>query len=215
MVPYDSVTLRKRALSASASSGSKAACRTQGSFLFETSVAGSNVFDAASLEPLLDIIKDAPQDVQASIYVFYCEAISNVIHHAYNDKATAPKHWWTAALKIDPSTYHYIFTVADEGRGLEHALPCAVKGDALTAVGRWSKLLKAPRRNPCESRGQGLASFARLVQALRGSRLTVESNSARCTYSENAGAEVSALAASRRGLKVALDLAPETVGGVA
>lgn len=212
MAPYDSASFCKSAVRAYGPAAAEPARRVQGSLPLETSIAGSDVFDAASLEPLMDVIKDAPRQVQASIYVFYCEAILNVIHHAYSDKMSAPKFWWTAALKIDPATYRYIFTVADEGRGLDHVLPCAAKGDA--HVRRWSELLEE-RCMTRKARGQGLASFTRLAQAMRGARLTVESNSARCTYSEDAGAEVSSTESARKGVRVMLDLAPETVGGVA
>ena len=214
MAPYDSASFCKSALRAHGPAAAGPARRVQGSFPLETTVAGSEVFNAASLEPLLDVIKDAPLEVQASIYVFYCEAISNVIHHAYSDKASAPKFWWTAALKIDPATYRYIFTVADEGRGLDHALPCVAKGDACPDVRRWSEFLQE-RCMTREARGRGLASFARLTQAMRGARLTVESNSARCTYSEDAGAEVSSAVSTHKGVRVVLDLAPETMGSVA
>lgn len=212
MAPYDSALPCYSALRASSRRASEPACGVQGSFETAACVAGAGTFDAASLEPILDVIKNAPPDVRASIYVFYCEAISNVIHHAYRDTATAPKLWWTAALQIDRANRRYVFTVADEGGGLPRASACSGRDEGL-ADRCWPALLDAHRPTRPEARGQGLASFARLARAFQGARLTVESDRTRCTYTEDAGAEVSTSADARKGVKIALDLAPETLGG--
>ena len=211
MVPFDSASFCKSALRADAPIGEGTSCPVRGEVPLETLVAGSSVFDAASLEPILDFIKDAPRDVQASIYVFYCEAISNVIHHAYSDEHVIPKFWWTAGLEINPATSRYVFTVSDEGRGLGRSLPFDSNRDGHKDAACWRALLSCPGKSSREARGQGLASFTRLAKTLNGGRLTVESEGDRYTYSEDAGGKVSKAAAARKGVRVALDVASETL----
>ena len=213
MASYDSASFCHNARRAREPVAKKPAFAEQRSRLTKACVAGGAAFDAASLEPILDVIKDAPQDVRSSIYVFYCEAITNVIHHAYRDTGAAPKLWWTAALQIDLATERYVFTVADEGRGLRKALPCSLDDGAFADVRCWSVLLDAHRAAGPQTRGQGMASFTRMAQAFPGARLTVESDNTRCTYAEDIGTEVSASIEARKGVRVALDLAPETLGG--
>ena len=173
-------------------------------------VTGSAPFEPSSLEPIMDVIKDAPIGVRASVYVFYCEAISNVLHHAYNESDAPPSAWWMATVQVDPSKNHYLFKVADQGRGLSRCVD--VCSDQLSAsvanstFRKWSNFFAATECPSSDARGQGMASFVRLVKSYRGSQLTVESNDARCTYSDGGSPQVSIVDAPRPGVSVTLDL---------
>lgn len=176
-----------------------------------TIIPGRRALEPARVAELASTLQSLGTDAEAAAYTFFCEAITNVLDHAYcGPEPRDDALLWHAAAEIDVTAGRLLLTVTDSGCGLPRSLPRLHESE-IEDPGRTAspdhELLAAAlslARGRTTSRGQGFGWFVRLAERWNG-QLVVESLGSACVFSPAHGLVATEREVYRRGTLVQID----------
>lgn len=136
-----------------------------------------NPIDPAALWNLAQGMQPS-ESVTRDVYVFFCEAVSNVRHHAYPNSADRSA-WlgWEATVRVDADQKLAVFTVRDQGVGIANSVrrvPWLPEGSPADLIRLAACTEDAPHDGPW--RGRGLSGMVGVVQRRRGCTFDIQSS---------------------------------------